>query len=98
METIDNARKNYNNAVMAYIDAFSKKHDLFFEGWVADTVGGIATFGDVLFFNFLDIAWDINTEQPTGLIIKWLDDSLRFPSKKINYTSYSKGLRFESLM
>jgi len=80
-----------------YIDKFCKKQELTFDGWVGDEVGGIAWFGDVLFFNFQDIVWDINSKQDKDLIINWIYESLDNQEKAINYFSYSKGLRYNDI-
>lgn len=90
-------KEQYENIVMEYIQKFCKKQELTFEHWVGDEIGGIACFGDVFFYNFNDIVWDINSNQSKGLIVKWMYDSCDNPDKSINYFSYSKGLRFNDL-
>lgn len=87
---------DYNKVVQEYIDRFCEKQDLEFEFWVADQVGSIASFGDILCFNFLDIVWDINSEQPKGLIIDWAYETLDNLDYSINYYTYSKGLRYDN--
>lgn len=89
-------KNEYEKIVQKYIDIFCKKQDSYFEFWVRDDVGGIACFGDVLYFNFMDIKHDIDTKQPSGRIIDWLHESL--DSKKwINYKSYCMGLRYDDV-
>lgn len=91
---IDELKKKYENAVSEYIDKFCKKQGLFFEYWVGEIVGGIACFGDIFFFSFQDIVWDVNSKQKKGLIIDWIYDCLDNPEISMNYFSYSKGFRF----
>ena len=79
-----------------YILAFEKKQDIVFEGWVGDTIGGIAYCSD-FYFNFQDIVWDINSKQPKGAIVDWYYENLETPEKSINYFSYTKGLRVSEL-
>jgi hypothetical protein len=79
---------------MDYIMRFCEKHDLNFEGWVGDRVGGTAEIGDML-LDFSDIRYDIDTEQKVGTIEKWWDYSyglamLECP-KTINYRSWCAG-------
>ncbi len=87
--------KRYENVVSEYIELFCKKHELDFECWVGGNIGGIACFGDVFYFSFQVIVWDINTNQKKGLIIQWLYESIDNYEKSINYYSYTKGLRYE---
>lgn len=84
--------KKYISVCNKYIKKFCKKQDVDFEGWVGDIVGGIAYCGD-FFFNFHDIALDVNTEQKKGLIFDWYNATIETPEKAINYYSYTKGLR-----
>jgi hypothetical protein len=89
-------QKEYEKVVNEYIKLFAEKQGIEFFGWVGDIVGGIADFGDVYIFNFQDIVWDINSEQPTGLILQWNYDCIE-NEKAINYFSYTKGLRHKDL-
>ena len=92
--------KRYEANCNEYINRFCKKQELYFEYWVGDIIGGVASFGDVYFFNFTDIVWDINSNQPKELILNWLEDSLDEQKTAIgivNYFSYTKGLRFTDL-
>lgn len=86
---------NYEKSVEAYINAFCVKQEMDFESWVANDVGTIACFGDVMYFGFDDIRYDIDTNQPAGQIITWLYDAIDHEGININYRSYSKGLRYE---
>lgn len=86
-------QNRYNKVVDDYIQLFSNKQEIEFEFWVGDVVGGIASFGDIYFFSFSDILYDINTNQPKELILQWLYDGVDYPDININYYSYSKGLR-----
>lgn len=93
-------QKRYETNCNEYINRFCKKQELDFEYWVGDIIGGVASFGDVYFFNFQDIVWDINSNQPNRLILEWLQDCLNEEKTAIgviNYFSYSKGLRFKNL-
>ncbi len=83
-----------------YIQKFCKKQKIQFEGWVGDTLGGVAIFNGDLYFNFDDILLDINTKQPKGNIISWYYDNIDHPeneTKWINYKSYTMGLRIKNL-
>ena len=86
-------KEQYEMIVSEYIRKFCNKQGLAFEHWAGDAIGGIACFGDIFYFNFSDIVFDINSRQHKGLIISWLYDSVDNPGKSINYFSYSKGLR-----
>ena len=90
-------QEQYEFVVSEYVQQFCNKQDVSFEFWVADQIGGIACFGDILYFNFMDIVWDINSKQPKNQIIDWIYESVDNPEKSINYFSYSKGLRWSDL-
>lgn len=89
-------RKKLNKILKKYIKKFEKKHDCRFEHAVSDNLMGIICFGDVLFFDINDIIYDIDTNQPKGLIIDWLYDGI-YQDNYINFKSYSKGLRYEQI-
>jgi len=80
-----------------YVDEFSKKQGLAFDGWVGDDIGGIASFIEQYFFDFRDIVYDINSGQSVGLIMEWQDNTIENARSVINYYRYSKGLRYEDL-
>jgi hypothetical protein len=87
----------YNKVCDDYILEFCLKQDLEFEGFVGNIVGGIAMCNDY-FFNFSDIVWDINSNQPAETIINWHNDNMNTTAdKQINYYSYTKGLRLKDL-
>lgn len=90
---IEKLKKQYEKVCSDYIKAFSKKQDLEFQFWVADLIGEVACFGDVYFFDFTDIVYDINSEQPPEKIIDWLNDGLDNPENRVNYYSYTKGFK-----
>ena len=94
---IEKLHKKYVAVCNEYIENFCKKHDCYFEFWVADEVGGVASFGDINYFNFGDIVYDLNTDQPKGQIFTWSAESIDNPKKSINYFSYCLGLRHEQI-
>ena len=94
---LNKLKEQYEFVVSEYVQKFCNKQEVSFEFWVADQIGGIASFGDILYFNFMDIVWDINSKQPKNQIIDWIYESVDNPEKSINYFSYSKGLRWSDL-
>lgn len=96
--SIDKLKKRYESVVSEYIKQFCDKQGLLFDGWVGDVIGGVAWFECGLMFNFNDIVWDINSDQPMNKIIDWFYESVDNPEKSINYFSYSKGLRWSDLL
>lgn len=88
-------KKQYEAVVNKYMELFCKKQEVDFEYWVGDDVGGVVEIADA-FFDFNDIRYDIDTNQPENLIFEWYWELIE--SKiKINYSSYSKGLRLKDL-
>lgn len=95
-------KMQYELVCNEYIRRFCEKQDIEFDGWVADNVGGIASFISQYFFNIDDIVLDINTNQPVGLILKWQMDGVDYNMfndnpQHLNYKSYTMGLRYEDL-
>lgn len=99
-QQINKLKSDYELIVNQIVKEFCEKHELFLEFWVSDYVGGTACFGDIYFFNFSDIYYDVVNNLPKGKIIKWLYyniDLLHSKSKEsINLHSYSKGLRLNN--
>ncbi len=84
------------------IEAFCQKQEMYFEYWADNEDQQIACFGDVLFFNFSEIEYDLRTNQPKGLIVQYCYDSLEanqdLEHEKrifINYQSYCMGARYD---
>jgi hypothetical protein len=93
---MENIKKIYEAACNEYAAIFCKKQGLYFDGWVADDVGGVACCSD-FYLGLHDIVWDINSKQRKGLILRWYDESLKNHPKSVNYYSYTKGLRYKDL-
>lgn len=85
-------KESFNLAVMKYVNYFLEKQGYeYIESWCGG-VGDIAEIAD-RYFNFRDIKYDIDTEQPKGRIIDWDDMCWENQNFKINYQSYCMGLR-----
>lgn len=93
---IETLQKQYVKLCNKYVKLFSKKHDLDFDGWVGEEVGGVASFCCQYFFNINEIVLDINTNQPIGAILKWQQDNIE-SFEHISYFSYILGLRTDDL-
>lgn len=63
----------FEEGVFQYIAAFGAKHGLEFTFWDGDLIAGIAVFTNKMYFTFTDIVYDINSNQPDGLIIDWFN-------------------------
>ena len=88
---------NYEMACQELVKQFSLKHDLEFDGWVGDDIGGMASFISQYFFSMDDIALDLKTDQPKHSILRWQDDNVEHAPEFINYKSYTMGLRQSDL-
>jgi len=88
----NNLKKQYESICEKYINLFANKQNLNKDGWV-DYVGGIYGFDTIYFISFDDIRIDIETNQPKGLIINWYQETLH-NKDKMNYYTYTKGLRY----
>jgi hypothetical protein len=86
------------------VEKFSKKQDLEFEFWVADEVGEVACFILENYFSLNEMIFDLETNQPKGLIVQWQNENTEYNMLKpdnermsISYQSYAKGFRFKDL-
>ena len=87
-------KERFEKVANEYLDVFTKKQDLYCDGWIGDDVGGICGFIEQYFFTLDDMRLDIDLNAPKGLILRWQEDNLEAGRDKyINYTSYIKGAR-----
>jgi hypothetical protein len=87
---------DYKKVCKSYIDDFCKKQDLEFERWGTLGIGHGAFFcGHEIYLSFFDIVWDINSEQPKGQIIEWVNIYLSNPKTTSNYYFYCKELELQ---
>ena len=100
---MSNERLRMRFAILAadYIEVFSRKQGIDFDGWVGDEIGGVACFGD-FFFNYDQIRYDIDHNIRKGTIVKWYYADTehnidREERQHINYSSWCKGLRHKDL-
>lgn len=98
MNKLSDLKKEYDKICNEYISRFCKKHGFNIADfyWVGEITGDAVCIGDY-FFSFSDIAYDINTRQPKNMILDWHNGCLENPEKRINYYSYSIGLRFSDI-
>ena len=94
--------RQYEFVCNEWIQKFSNKQDIDFDGWVGNEVGGIASFACQYFFNLSDIILDLKTKQPKGNILNWQNEDVDFNMfnenpAHINYKSYTMGLRHGDL-
>jgi hypothetical protein len=89
---LDKLKRRLEKAVMDYTEAFCKKQGLPFDWWSLERIGTLGCFGNY-YFTFDDIKYDMDTDQPKGLITQWQDECLEKGCTKINYYFYSKGIR-----
>lgn len=92
-------KSHYEDVCNEYIRRFCEKQDIEFDGWVGNEVGGIGEFISQYFFTMDDITLDMNTNQPTGLILDWQSDGVDYhiangTTKRVNYKSYTMGFRY----
>ena len=89
---IEGSKKLYLNSCNEYVSVFCKKQEMKFEGWVANKVGEIALCND-FYFNFSDIFFDINTDQPKGKIVDWYYSVIENQRYGVNYSSWVNTIK-----
>lgn len=88
-------REAYEKACNEYVKKFAQKQGIEFEFWVSDRVGETACFSSHHAFNMPELIYDIDSNQPKGLIMEWHEKSLENQGEKwINYFSYCLGFRY----
>ena len=90
-------QQRYEAICKEYIRLFCDKQGLSFSYWLGTVIGGAVVFSGDYCFNFGDIVYDIDTDQPGGLIMNWMDDGIENDKKSLNYYAYSKGLRYSDI-
>lgn len=88
--TLPALQKQYEAICNEYVKRFCKKQGLEFEFWVGNTPGGVASCSDY-YFNFDDIALDINSKQRKGVILDWYNNFINDIGS--DYFSYTSGAR-----
>lgn len=87
------AMQMYEQACVAMLNVFCKKHDLTFDFWINDDIGGVAVCSD-MYFAFHDIITDISYEAKKFAIIGYVEGALELHQKGEdvqNYYSYIKN-------
>lgn len=84
-------QKQFEEAANYYIKKFCTKQEIKFDGWSRGVAGGVAGFNNYYLINFRDIVWDVNSNQDSRLILKWLEMSKReSPENCTDYYTYTK--------
>jgi hypothetical protein len=92
--------EQYHKSCNRLVQKFAKKQELVFDYWVGEEIGGTASFCEEYFFSLAEIILDLETEQPRGKIVQWLQASVEdyfskgLDSLMINYRSYIMGARY----
>ena len=88
-EKMEKLKKDFETAVMNYVEFFCIKQQCDFEGWIGDEVGGVGEFRDY-YFNISDIIYDVDNEVDARKIFRWQDYCVEHEDTKLNYSSYLK--------
>ena len=95
---IEELKKEYEKLCNEYVKKFVKKHGYEFDYWIADDVGGIASFIEQYYFNLSDIRYDLENKILKGEIFKWQDENVEVQDGRfINFNSYCMGLRVKQI-
>jgi len=85
-----------NKSIEVYVKLFEKKHDIYFEFWVADLTGTIACFSNEYYIDFNDIRFDLENEIDKKQFLEWYDVSLDLAlegKQTINYKTWNMRTR-----
>ena len=89
---MENLKKQYNESVKNYIIEFEKRHDVDFDGWIGETVGEVAMFGDYT-FNFSEIKYVIDNDIKFEWLSDWYWFIVTYQKCYYNFNSYCKFRR-----
>lgn len=97
--------KQYELICEKLVAEYCKKNDVEAEFWVADDIGGSVAISDSTIINIEDIIFDLKNNVPKNTYYHYQEHILECYNKdkdlynnfKINYKSYCKGLRFDSI-
>ena len=84
-----------NKSIQDYVNIFCKKHDLYFEFWVADLAGTIGCFSNEYYVDFETIRLDLEKDADKNVFFDWYEITLELGMKDepiINYYSYLKTI------
>ncbi len=93
---------DFELSVNRLVGYFIKKHDLGVgEGyWIGGIVGGVFEINDE-YIDFTDVEADVRLNAPSGLYEQYRNDLEEYVmsggTKKMNYSSYIRGLRFNNV-
>ncbi len=97
MFTEEEIKNEYNLVCQETIENFSKKQDLNFDGWLADTPNVVGMFStktepqELYMFKLIDIMIDINKRTEKGKIIEWYKQ----PDEEfVRYIEFVNGIVF----
>ena len=82
-------KQKYEQIANDYINEFSKKHEIDFDGWIGEDIGGVALFGDY-FFNFDDLRYAIDNGLSFDWFIDWYYFVLEYQKTFYNLDGYSR--------
>lgn len=81
-----NLKKDYEDAVSAYVRAFSKQMNMRFGGWIGDEVGGMADFDDYYSLDFADVKRCVDEGVDYGTLAEWYRYCVEVGELEINAT------------
>ncbi len=91
MKDLTKINTAYAKCCNDYIKLFCEKQGIEFDFWIADKVGEIASFIQQYYFTLSDIIFDLNTDQPKGLILEYQDYNVSVTSEfAVNYQTFVK--------
>lgn len=90
---IQELKKQLENNITKYVELFCKKHDLYFDYWVADLTGTIVCLSNEYYIDFNDIRHDLEQDIKKKIFKEWYYKSMEEHLKNnnfINFTNYAK--------
>lgn len=82
-------KDRYESACNEYAKKFAKKHNISFDSWILEDVGGIAWFDQYYAVSMDVIRQNIDNKHGLGTFFNWY--TVLENGSQINYRSYVKG-------
>ena len=87
-----NLKEKYENIVNEYLEVFSKKFEVDFEGWICGEVGGINEAAD-MFLNFETIRYTVDNNVSFEDLYNWYWFCVDLNEVSINQKNYMRFLQ-----
>lgn len=97
VDKIDQLEDMFNDVLRGFVEAFEKKHDLDYTGFIGDEIGDFLMFDatwyeDPVIVSFFDIRNDLTERKDENVFKDWYRDFRRIITSKGRYVNINYNL------